>query len=746
MALKEVSLLAMSLLCVGLITLFSGERAFAHTSATGFLSWLGILMVAASIALRGWASMRSKGAERKIEMVLSACSAGVVISLLGYYLTTQSGMGLLGIEADATVTRWKMVMTVLWLIALLVSMLPMILITVVRSGGRSDSESSVDLMQVKEGASSGLSIALAASFLMVTCNIADQRNIRKDVSYFKTSDPGTATVSMLNSLNEPLRVLAFFPEDNEVSVEVQQYFDSLASKTKNLEFALHDRLLKSGLAKEHKVSRDGTIVLLRGDASKKFTVSTDYNLARSKALREFDGEFQKSLMGVLRDTKTAYFLVGHGELNDPGSTGALGAQGPPLKATLIKAALKQLNYKTKDYEGFGKPVPDDCSVLLVLAPQMALMDDELLAIDDYLAQGGSAIFAFDPDAKMSLGLLQRRLGVAFNPTPITDDKEFMVQSRTPADHALILTNQFLSHASISTMSRGNARAAILFVRPGSFDDLELTEDLKSTKKSQIIRSMPTAFRDLPGSDETPNFLFDEKSEKRDRYTMAMAVENPDAQPSNLPEGVTHEGMRVVLLADREVLTDGILARVAVAQNMLVDIIKWTGGEEAFAGKTNSEKDKRIEHSKSQDAKWFYGTILGAPLLVLLLGFAYLGRRGRGRRRLTKDDLRSSDLAKQALAKQALAKQAAAEKLASTENRAEASNVEGSDSDVNDTRESASEGSDSDANDSKESASDANDTKESASEGSDSDANDSKESASEDSDSEDSEDSDSEEKP
>ena len=63
-------------------------------------------------------------------------------------------------------------------------------------------------------------------------------------------------------------------------------------------------------------------------------------------------------------------------------------------------------------------------------------------------------------------------------------------------------------------------------------------------------------------------------------------------------------------------------------NMLVDIIKWTGGEEAYSGETISEKDKLIEHTKSQDAKWFYGTMVGAPLLMLGLGFLVVTRRRR----------------------------------------------------------------------------------------------------------------------
>lgn len=221
---------------------------------------------------------------------------------------------------------------------------------------------------------------------------------------------------------------------------------------------------------------------------------------------------------------------------------------------------------------------------------------------------------------MRLGLLQKRLGVSFDPTPVADDKEFMVRTRTVSDHSLILTNQFLSHASVSMLSRGAASSAMLFVGPGSFEMTPFAEGLEEYKNFGVVKTMNTGFRDLSVGGAPRNYKFDEGAEKRDRYNIVVAV---DSTPT-----AKTKGMRVVLISDADVLSDAILGRVAVVQNMLVDVIKWTGGEEAYAGETVSEKDKRIEHTKSQDAKWFYGTIVGAPLLMLGLGLLFLSRRRR----------------------------------------------------------------------------------------------------------------------
>ena len=67
---------------------------------------------------------------------------------------------------------------------------------------------------------SGLTIALATCFWMVTCNVAQERNVAKDVSYFKTSSPGDSTKRIVGASSEPIRVLLFFPTTNEVKDQV----------------------------------------------------------------------------------------------------------------------------------------------------------------------------------------------------------------------------------------------------------------------------------------------------------------------------------------------------------------------------------------------------------------------------------------------------------------------------------------------------------------------------------------------
>ncbi len=640
----------------GLLCLFAGQRALAHMDTTStVLTGLGLLCVIGATGVRVWAYSRETGRRRAVEGVMLLCHAGVGVALLLYFFVAAK---------DGVEHKTYIMATVIWLILLGLSVIPLIMIETSLGfvgrdwfpvkGEKVADEAAVELFRVKEMATNGLTIALAAAFLMVTCNAMKDRDVSKDVSYFKTSRPGSATVAMVNKMNAPLRVLLFFPDVNQVADEVEAYFRQLGDDTGKVVVERHDRLVSPTLAKEHKVNADGTIVLLRGEPddkdkkdakkdekkpeesgpvasqSEKITLPTDFAKARRDKLREFDADVQKALMKVVRAKRVAYFSVGHGELNDPKSTGPMETQDPLARSTLLKQLMSLLNYEVKDWDGFGKPVPDDCTILFVLGPRHELLEEELRSIDDYLENGGALLLVLDPQSKATdLGPLEGRLGVKFNPGVLADDKEFMVQQHNSSDHRLILTNQFSSHASVTTLSRGGVRSGILLIESGHLDphDFMVEQGKQPPKRTWVVRSMATSFVDLDGDRE-----FDDGSEKRDRYNIAAAVEDENDK-SDKDKEEEKAGMRAMVFADSEAFSDVLLRKVPLIQALVVDAVKWLGGEEDLAGETISEKDVLIEHTKSEDVVWFYLSLVGAPLIILGLGLAgVMWRRRRAQRR------------------------------------------------------------------------------------------------------------------
>ncbi len=630
-----------AILLAGLAALFVGERALDTFGGARFLSIGGLMLILTATALRIWAFAVTRGARRRVEAIFLACHAGIALGLIGYWFTTPWTMHLLGIDAldKAGLQRYLVPMTVLYCVILAISLLPLLMVELslgvaqrgrlAASAGRGHDEA-VELVRVLEMSTSGLSIALAAGFLMVTCNIAEQRNVRGDLSYFKTSSPGPSTVKIARSISEPLEVLLFFPESNQVGKEVQQYFKELARRTGNVNVEMHDRMVSATLARKHRITSDGTIIISRGDKSEKLAVSPDFQRARRTELRTFDAKVNTALLKVVRARHVAYFTVGHGELNDPSSLGQLAAQQPEGRASITKRILEALNYSVQELglaQGLASEVPGDATLVVMLAPRTPLRDEELATLDRYLERGGAMLIALDPDSEARLGPLGGRLGLDFDPTPLTDDREHLRQRGNSSDRRLILTNQFSAHASTTTLSRASARAGIVVANSGSLSEAPPTAGADAIQRTFVIRSTPNAWADLDNDLE-----FDSDTETRARYNIAAAVEATPAGEGNTETELT-KGMRAVVVADGDLFGDPIQQLVPLSNHLLADSVMWLGGEEDLAGETISEEDVLIKHSESEDVILLYSSIVGAPLLILGfgLGIGYVRRRRNARR-------------------------------------------------------------------------------------------------------------------
>jgi hypothetical protein len=642
----------------GLVSIFLGERAVGYIDITrAVFTGTGALWVLGVTALRVYTVAVTGGDRRRVERALLGCQIGALVALGMYWLTTPTGRGLIGLgalEGDA-LARFAVPMTVLWSIVMAVSLVPMLMIetslgtsrrTSFSFGGARTSERAAEALEafrVGEMATSGLTIALALSLLMVTCNIAEQRNVRRDLSYFKTSSPGESTIQIARSVNEPIRVLLFFPPVNPVTNEVRGYLQSLSAAGGRLTVEMHDTLVDKKLAQEYRVSKPGAIVLTYGDKFEIVQLTVDEKRAQREArteLRELDGTINTALLQVVRARRKAYMVTGHGEINDDMTDWGKnpGAQAAQLRNNYEAEPLGVMT-------GLASQVPDDADLVLLLAPTTPLSDEELAALDAYLAGGGKMLIALDPDTEVELGRLEQRLGVRVDRVPITDDKNFLPVSRTAADRRVIVTSLLSAHASTTTLSRlASSKQAgtqleqtTLFINTGSIENVDV-KDGPAPQRTFVIRSMPEAFNDV-----NENFQFDEGTERRTRYALVAAIESKEDAASAqkprdpaLPVDVKQQGdqMRAMVFADADIFIDEHQAGwPQILGPLVVDAIKWLGGEEHIAGEVESEQDVAIVHTKGEDVLWFYATLVGAPVVVLGFG-VWFGwwRRQRAQRR------------------------------------------------------------------------------------------------------------------
>lgn len=643
------------ILGVGLIFVFIGERLFGHEgSIRGVVTLLGIVILIGVTGIRAWGMVGSSGARRRVERTLLLCHLGTILGLVLYVLTTNFATQKLAMSESGT-AHWLGALTVLYAVALVASLVPVLMIelslgvalrTGFEIGNTTGDEAGVEYYRVREIGWSGLSVALASAFLMVTCQVASQRNIQRDVSYFKTSSPGDSSKKIVASSTDPIKVLLFFPDPNEVRDQVQDYFEALASASGGkMTVERHDRFLDAELAGKYKVTKDGVIVLVRamGDKDKEksqnLEIDTDIDKARkvSGKLRNLDREVNTVLMKLVREKRKAYVMTGHGEVNDPDSIPPdVKGRVPERRTTLFKKRLGELNYEVKDLGliDLAKDVPDDATIVFVLAPTVALQQAEWDALDRYLTKGGRVMIALDPKAEPSMGSLEGKLGLKFNPGDLTDDQVFLPQRGSPADRRFVITTQFSAHASTTSLSRSVDKGLVL-IDAGALEDVPFANPAAAPTKTVTIRSMESSFLDYNN-----NFAFDAGTEKRQRWNLGAAVEGPKLKDK---DGKDKDGFRALVFSDVDLFIDiavGQMGRatvILVSGPLLDDSVRWLGGEEQFVGESVSEDDKPIQHTKTQDSKWFLLTIVGAPLLVLVLGLVGTWAR---RRRIKPSEVKS----------------------------------------------------------------------------------------------------------
>jgi hypothetical protein len=246
------------------------------------------------------------------------------------------------------------------------------------------------------------------------------------------------------------------------------------------------------------------------------------------------------------------------------------------------------------------------------------LPEEILSLKRYAERGGKLFLCLDPDAEIDLAPLADLVGLTVSSSVLANDKVHMRRRFNDSDRVILATNRFSSHASVSTLSRLSSRP-VLFLGAGSLTKKPGAE--AGLKIDFAVRSMPDTF-----NDENGNFTLDAPAERRNTYALAAAVSR-NAAPSQDPSKKRSDEMRAFVLADADAVSDAALQNEGNVL-LVADALHWLTGEESLAGARSVAEDVRIEHTKQKDLLWFYGTIFGAPALVLGSGLLYTRRRGR----------------------------------------------------------------------------------------------------------------------
>jgi hypothetical protein len=661
----------------GLVLVLMGERVLSGLEkGAGIVTALGVVSVLLATALRFSPKFKTQGERANIERLFSLLSIAGVVALAIYYVTTDAGAERFGLTKMTAEKRDHALelLRVLWVSLLTLAVVPQLFAEfALRPMRRAERP---EARRVKAAAMAGGSLAMVVVYgsLLVYASGGIQK--KWDYSYFKTSRPGEATLKVAKSITEPIRVVAFFPDVNDVRPEVESYLKELAASSPKLKVEVRDRLLAPKLAKELRATQDGVIILSKGSATYTLNVGSEMASARAK-LQTLDRDFQEQLLKAVRSHKTVYFTVGHGELNDAPK----GNEKDGRTANISKLLLQKQNVTVKELglgQGLGSQVPTDADAVVVLGPSDGFSPEEIASLQRFADAGGHLLMALDPESASSMNLIGADeskaaveaapsapatpatapsakpvpsgsaaakapplpktpppphlaalvgiTGLTYSPDLLANETQHIVMRSNDSDRTRLQISSFSSHASVSTLSRNAPRAAIVVFGAGSLDKPQTM----AGKVDFTVRTPSGTFNDA-----NRNFKLDKDSEKTQVYNVAAAVTRPVAGAPAAPakddkdkgkdKKPEPKEMRAFVTSDVDAFSDLVLTNVVGNQVLFVDAMRWLVGEESYAGATNTEEDLHIEHTKQQDLAWFYGTIFGLPTLVLGVGLFFRRR-------------------------------------------------------------------------------------------------------------------------
>ncbi len=586
------------------LLLFLGERTFAGSpSVRLMLDGLAIVLMLAAVVLRWRALARAPRAARTAHRNALAFLLVAVAGAVLYGLTTDAFLDLLPFE-DTGKERWDVILSVLWPILVAVGLVP----TVALDRAIVASPVAAHPKRVADARDGSLAAVLAVCLLFPLNWLAQEFNHRWDVTYFRTTAPGSATEDLVANLQEPMRVVLFFPDASEVAREVIPYFDALAGP--NLSVEVLDQALDPEAAKDLKVRENGNVVFAVADRNEKIKLGTDLDKAK-KTLKTFDAEVQKTLLKLSKGKRVAYFTTGHGEM------GWKGTETADRKLTLFKKVLEEaLNFQVKTLglgEGLASDVPDDATIVFVMGPRSSFLPEESASLERFRLRGGSLFAAFDPDLEENadLGSLLAPYGLAFRPGRLaTDDrKAYVPVTGGVVDRQNIITNRYSSHESVTTLTKNRSAAWVILPGAGSLEELP-----EHGGKVTVTLRTPETWVDLDG-----DFEFDQGSEEKKVRDVAAVASGPASDGKEY---------RAVILSEAGFASDALLAfmRFGAPAQLVADAVNWLLGEEGVAGTTSNEEDVKIVHTKEGQGIWFYGSTFLVPLALGLLGWVRVRTR------------------------------------------------------------------------------------------------------------------------
>ena len=600
---------------IGLISVFFGERMWHGTKLGLTLAIVGLTFLALATGAHLRRAKRGRSEAHREAHKRASISGLIGVGALALYALSTSDVFT---AAQSEVP--KLVLSCLWPVVLLISSATFI------ATDRLIASSPVvvqprNVSAVRETAAVG---ALALCIVFPANYLAYSHEISVDLTYFQTTQAGSATLGLVESLENEVTVHIFQEPSSDVTDELLAFLRPLESSYLQVEVV--DHAASPVLAESLRVPDNGWVVLSvantgegddgddgdEGDENlvEMFEIGTELDSAK-RSLRKLDETFHKALAEIALGTRVIYLTAGHQEMPLRGAT------DQRRKLNLMKRAIEAHGYRlmTLEREDLLEAVPEDAAAVLIMGANDPFVPAEVESLTNYQERGGSIMIALNPALGVSaLSGLLNNMGLIQGAGVLASERNILPSPPFPRprlqDRTNLITGSFSSHPLTTTLSQlsGDRSAGIAWPNASFFTEIEGFEGSIAT----AIRSSRETW-----ADENRDYRFSvENGESKQQRNLAAAISG----------GTEESPWRAVVFSSAEAFTD-FWTRFSGGNLVLAtDAVAWLTGSEESSGEIESEEDIRIVHSSEDDFVWLYGTTLGVPVLVIIVGLLRTKKR------------------------------------------------------------------------------------------------------------------------
>lgn len=203
-----------------------------------------------------------------------------------------------------------------------------------------------------------------------------------------------ASIKQLAAMPDRLTFFVFAPSGADIRRAVETDLAKYRRAKPDLAVEFIDPSVSPQKVREYNIDYIGQVVVEYQGRRESLNATTETAITTALQRLAYSGE------------QWVVFLEGHGERATAGTDpAAFGRYASALRAKGLKVQGLNLVKTAK--------IPDNTSVLVLAAPQSALLEGEIKLVQEYVARGGNLLWLADPDQPAGLAPLAKDLGITW---------------------------------------------------------------------------------------------------------------------------------------------------------------------------------------------------------------------------------------------------------------------------------------------------------------------------------------------